>query len=95
MEEILRPDEDELMAQEEKCRKSLKTLGKAIAMRVFVTVLLFFVLKHITLTGWIGWIVKAAVSVAISGVICLIVYRRTKGFAWLVYKAKSIVGLEE
>ena len=61
----------------------------------FVTVLLFFVLKYITLTGWIGWILKAAVSVVISSVICLIVYRRTKGFAWLVYKAKSIIGMAE
>ncbi len=61
----------------------------------FVSVLLFFILKHITLTGWIGWILKAAVSVAVSGTVCLIVYRRTKGFAWLVYKAKSILGMAE
>ena len=40
------------MAQEEKCRKSLKTLGKAIAMRVFVTVLLFWILLQTGLTLW-------------------------------------------
>ena len=37
MEEILKPTEDELMAAEEKCRKAIKTVAKAVFMRLFVT----------------------------------------------------------
>lgn len=60
-----------------------------------VTVLLYFVLKQIHVGGWIGWFIKAVVSVAISGVICILVYRNTTGFKWLLYKAKSVVGRAE
>ena len=44
--------EEELMEREEKCRKSLKTLGRAIFMRLFVTGLLIFALLRSEMQLW-------------------------------------------
>ena len=59
------------MAQEEKCRKSLKTVGKAIAMRVFVTVLLFWILLQTGLTLWAAGLMVLVLLMNLGGLLPL------------------------
>ena len=64
---ILRPTEDAFMEQEEKCRKALKTLGKALFMRMAVTVLLFYVLICSRDTLWIMGMMVFVMVINIAG----------------------------
>ena len=70
-ENYIRPTEDELIEQEEKCRKALKTILRAIAMRIFVTVLLLWVLVRSGAQAWvIGMLVLVSV-INLSGILPL------------------------
>ena len=57
--------EDILMQQEEDCRKGLKTLAKALLMRVFVLVLLVFLVLFTETELWVlGMLVFVTVITA-------------------------------
>ena len=66
-----RPTEDELMEQEEKCRKALKTVGKAIAMRLFVTVLLVWIVFQTGMELWIVGLMVLVLLINLSGLLPL------------------------
>lgn len=66
-----RPTEEELMAQEEKCRKSMKTVTKAIFMRGFVLVLLFWILLKTTAQPWVMGMLLFVVLITVSGTLPL------------------------
>lgn len=66
-----RPSEEELMEQEEKCRKALKTVGKAIIMRLFVTGLLLWILFQTGMELWILGLMVFVLLVNLSGLLPL------------------------
>ena len=71
-EEILRPGEDELMEQEDKCRRSLKTVGKAVFMRLFVTGLLIWVLVQSAMDLWIIGLIALVLLINLTGLLPLV-----------------------
>lgn len=66
-----RPKEDELMEQEEKCRKALRTVGKAIAMRLFVTGILVWILFQTGTELWIVGLMVLVLLINLSGLLPL------------------------
>ena len=69
--EYIRPDEDALMEAEEKCRKAMKTVGKAIFMRIFVTGLLIWVLFQTEMELWIIGMMAFVLIINLSGLLPL------------------------
>ena len=80
-EENLRPSEDQLMDREEKCRKAIRTLVRALMMRVAVTVLL-----ALALTG-------AAASALALGLLAFVLVITLAGALPLVTELKKQRGL--
>jgi len=66
-----RPTEDELMEQEEKCRKALKTVGKAIFMRLFVALLLVWIVFQTGMDLWIIGLMVFVLLINLSGLLPL------------------------
>ena len=66
-----RPTENELMEREEKCRKDLKTVAKAIAMRLFVTGLLIWVVFQTSMELWIIGLMAFVLLINLSGLLPL------------------------
>ena len=71
MEEILKPTEDELMAAEEKCRKAIKTVAKAVFMRVFVTGLLIWIALQSSMETWTLGLIAMVLLINLSGLLPL------------------------
>ena len=70
--DTLRPTEDELMEREEKCRKAMKTVGKAIFMRIFVTGLLIWVVVQTSMELWIIGLMAFVMIINVSGLFPLV-----------------------
>lgn len=64
--------EDVLMEQEENCRKALKTLRTALFMRVFVLVLLVFVLFRGEMQLWILALMLFVTIITVAGALPLV-----------------------
>lgn len=64
--------EDILIEQEESCRKGLKTLAKALMMRLFVLVLLAFILFSRQMELWIMGLMVFATVITLAGALPLI-----------------------
>ena len=71
-EQYIRPTEDELIAQEEKCRKSMRTVAKAVFMRIFVMALLVWAMIQATMELWIVGIVVFVMLITLAGMLPLI-----------------------
>ena len=71
MEEILKPTEDELMAAEEKCRKAIKTVTKAVIMRIFVTGLLIWIAFQSSMEGWVLGLIAMVLLINLTGLLPL------------------------
>ena len=71
MEEIIRPSEDELMEAEEKCRKAMKTVMKAIVMRLFVTGLLLWIAMQSGMELWAVGLIALVLLINLSGLLPL------------------------
>ena len=71
MEEILKPTEDELMAAEEKCRKAIKTVAKAVFMHVFVTGLLIWIALQSSMETWTLGLIAMVLLINLSGLLPL------------------------
>lgn len=69
--EILRPSEDELMQREEKCRKAIKTVVRAILMRLFVTGLLIWVVFQTSMELWVIGMMVFVLIINLSGLLPL------------------------
>lgn len=63
--------EEELMDREEQCRKSIKTVGKAIFMRLFVTGLLIFVVFRAGMELWVLGLMVFVLIINLSGLMPL------------------------
>ena len=61
-----------LMEQEENCRKGLKTLAKALFMRVFVLALLVFILLHGQMELWILGLLLFVTIITVAGALPLV-----------------------
>ena len=71
MEEIIRPTEDELMEREEKCRKSIKTVGKALVMRLFITGFLVWILLRSGMELWVIGLMGCVMLITLGGMLPL------------------------
>lgn len=70
--ETVRTLEEILMEQEENCRKGLKTLAKALFMRIFVLVLLVFVLLRGQMELWILGLMLFVTLITVAGALPLV-----------------------
>ena len=66
-ESIQRVSEDECMEREEKIRKGLRTLVKAILMRVFVTCILSLIFFQTSMEPWVICLLLFVVVINLSG----------------------------
>ncbi len=63
--------EEELMELEDRCRRSMKTVRKAIFMRLFVTALLVWVLLQTDMQLWVIGLMALVVIINLSGLLPL------------------------
>jgi len=70
--ESIQISEDILMEQEENCRKALKTLAKALFMRLFVLILLFFILFRGDMELWIIGLMLFLLIITVGGALPLV-----------------------
>ena len=71
MEEIRKFTEDELMAAEEKCRKAMKTVTKAVIMRIFVTGLLIWIALQSSMEAWVLGLIALVLLINLTGLLPL------------------------
>ena len=64
--------ENDLMEQEETCRKGLKTLTTALFMRFFVLILLVFILVHRQMELWILGLLLFVSLITLAGALPLV-----------------------
>ena len=69
--DTLRPTEDELMEREEKCRKAIRTVARAIFMRLFAAVLMFWALTRTELELWVLGLMAFVLLITVSGLLPL------------------------
>jgi Flp pilus assembly protein TadB len=70
--ESAKPSEDALMEQEENCRKGLKTLGKALFMRLFILILLVFILFQGNMELWVIGLMIFVMLITLAGALPLV-----------------------
>lgn len=63
--------EEQLMAREDKCRKAIKTVGKAVFMRLFVTAILIWAVMQTEMEHWVLGLMALVLVVNISGMLPL------------------------
>ena len=63
--------EEELMDREERCKKALKTVGKAIFMRLFVTAVLIWVVFQTNMEVWVVGLIVFVMIINLSGLLPL------------------------
>ena len=63
--------EEELMEREERCRKSIKTVGKAVFMRLFVSGLLIWVALQTGMELWAIGMLAVVLIINLSGLLPL------------------------
>lgn len=66
------PEELDLLEQEERCRKVLRTVGKAIFMRLFITAILVFALIRTAVQGWVIGLLILVVLMNLTGILPLL-----------------------
>lgn len=70
--ENIRPTEEDLMEREEKCRKAIKTLAKAVFMRIFVTGLVIFALTRVQTQLWVLGLMGFVLVINLGGMFPLL-----------------------
>ena len=70
--ESVKSSEDVLMEQEETCRKGLKTLAKALVMRIFVLALLVFILLQRNMELWVIGLMIFVLIITFAGALPLV-----------------------
>ena len=66
------PAEDDYFQREEKCRRALSTVRKAIIMRLVVTALLIWILLQTHMQPWIVGVLVFTMVINLSGLLPLI-----------------------
>lgn len=66
-----RPSEEALMAREEKCRKSIRAVGKAVIMRLFVAVILIWAFFQTSGEIWVLGLMIFVLIINVSGLVPL------------------------
>ncbi len=75
------PEEDrelDILEREDRCRKALRTVTKAIIMRLFVTGLLIWVLIQTSLEPWIIGLMALVALINLTGLLPLYAERRKR-----------------
>lgn len=72
MEQENRPSEEALMAREEKCRKSIRAVGKAVFMRLFVTAILIWAAFQTNGEIWVLGLMVFVMIINASGLVPLL-----------------------
>lgn len=67
-----RISEEELMAREEDCRKAIKTVSKAIFMRIFVLVLLLWIFIKTAMELWVIGMIVFVLLMTAGGMLPLV-----------------------
>lgn len=67
-----RISEDELMSREEDCRKDMKTVAKAIFMRIFVLVLLLWIFTKTAMELWVMGMIAFVLLMTAGGMLPLL-----------------------
>lgn len=70
--------EEELMDREERCKKALKTVGKAIFMRLFVTAVLIWVVFQTNMEVWVVGLIVLVMIINLSGLLPLCLEMKKK-----------------
>lgn len=63
--------EEELMDREERCKKAMKTVGKAIFMRLFVTAVLIWIVFQTNMEVWVVGLIVLVMIINLSGLLPL------------------------
>lgn len=72
------PTEEELMQQEERCRRARKAVAKAILMRLVVTGLLIWVAVQSAMKPWMVGLMAFVLIVNLSGLLPLVAELRSR-----------------
>ena len=65
------PQEDDWFQREERCRKNIKTVSRAIFMRLFVTALLVWVLFQTSMELWVIGLLCFVMIINLTGLLPL------------------------
>lgn len=65
------PQELDILEREDRCRRALKTVGKALFMRLFVTALLVWVCFQTSMDLWIIGLMAVVVLINLAGALPL------------------------
>ena len=65
-------DELDLLEQEDRCRRVLRTVGKAMFMRLFVTAVLIFALVCVPVEGWVIGLMVLVLAINFTGILRLL-----------------------
>lgn len=72
MEKENRPPEEDSFEREERCRKAIKTVGKAIFMRLFVTAILIRAVLQANMELWVIGLMAFVLIINLTGLLPLI-----------------------
>ena len=65
-------EQPDLWQQEERCRKVLRTVGRAMAMRLFVTAVLIFAMVRTAMEGWVIGLMALVLVINLAGALPLL-----------------------
>ena len=71
-EQNLKQESADILVREERCRKSLKTVTKAIVMRLFVTALLVWVVCTTEMVAWVVGLMLLVAVINLTGLLPLL-----------------------
>lgn len=66
------------MDREERCKKALKTVGKAIFMRLFVTAVLIWIVFQTNMEVWVVGLIVLVMIINLSGLLPLSLVMKKK-----------------
>ena len=66
------PPEEDSFEREERCRKAIKTVGKAIFMRLFVTAILIWAVLQANMELWVIGLMAFVLIINLTGLLPLI-----------------------
>lgn len=65
------PDNMDVFEQEERCRKAIKSVGKAILMRIAIAVLMVFAAAQAPNNGWVWGLMAFVLIITLSALLPL------------------------
>ena len=72
MDEEAKTPETDIYDREDKCRKAIRTVGKAVFMRLVVAALLIFILAGTGMEGWVIGLMVFVMVINLAGMLTLL-----------------------